>query len=82
LEDRQSVEKEQRLVWGAFFAAAPDVDGGEAAEEDVVPGLVGLGWHGALWRFWVGSFYRPDSRTIGGQFEVVPWFSEGVRVIV
>ena len=38
LERRQGVEKEQRLVWGLFFAPAPDVDGGEAVEEFGVGG--------------------------------------------
>lgn len=58
LERRQGVKKEQRLVWGPFFAPAPDVDGGEAVEEVLVTGLVGRSCHGGImavlgWGSWM-----------------------------
>jgi hypothetical protein len=60
LERRQGVEKEQRLVWGPFFAPAVDVDGGEAVEEVLVTGLVGRGWPVSIvavlgWGSWMAT---------------------------
>jgi len=82
LERPQGVEKEQRFVWSPFFAPSPDVDGGEAVEEVLVAGLVGLGCQGSIMAVlgWWGCL-RQGSRTGGGRRQVMPWFSEGVWAI-
>ena len=62
LQRCQGVEEEQRLVWGAFFAPAPNVDGGEAVEEDLVTGLVGRGCHGSIMAVLAGGGSKNRAR--------------------